>query len=82
MMLKFVRYWLPSLVVAGGLLVIAIGGDEIALEGGAAIIGAGLSIALLNFLYRIGEKGDRERDQEVEARRFFDEHGYWPDDPR
>jgi hypothetical protein len=78
--LKFVRYWLPGLVVLGGLLVIAIGGDEIALEGGAAIIGAGLSIALLNFLYRVGVKGDRERDEEVEARRFFDEHGYWPDE--
>ena len=79
-MVKFVRYWLPGLVVAAGLLVIAIGGDEIALEGGAAIIGAGLSIALLNLLFRIGVKGDREREAEVQARDFFERHGYWPDE--
>lgn len=79
-MVKFVRYWLPGLVVVGGLLVIAIGGDDVALEGGAAIIGAGLSVALLNFLYRVGEKGDRERDAEMQAREYFDRHGYWPDE--
>lgn len=80
-MLKFVRYWLPGIVVVGGLVVIAVGGDDIALEGGAAIIGAGLSVALLNFLYRIGVKGDRERDAEAQAREFFDRHGHWPDEP-
>jgi hypothetical protein len=25
-------------------------------------------------------QGDRERDQEEAARRYFDEHGYWPDE--
>ena len=24
--------------------------------------------------------GDTFRDREEEARRFFDEHGYWPDE--
>jgi hypothetical protein len=24
--------------------------------------------------------GDTFRDKEEEARRFFDEHGYWPDE--
>jgi hypothetical protein len=32
-------------------------------------------------LYRIGVAGDRDRDREEEARRFFDEHGRWPDEP-
>jgi hypothetical protein len=24
--------------------------------------------------------GDRERDSEEDARQYFDEHGYWPDE--
>jgi hypothetical protein len=32
-------------------------------------------------LYRIGVQGDRDRDREEDARRFFDEHGRWPDEP-
>jgi hypothetical protein len=32
-------------------------------------------VLLLNVLYRIGVQGDREE----EARRYFDEHGRWPD---
>jgi hypothetical protein len=29
----------------------------------------------------MGVKGDEERDDEAEARRFFDTHGHWPDEP-
>jgi hypothetical protein len=39
-----------------------------------------LSVWLINALYRLGVRGDRERDDEDRARTFFDEHGYWPDD--
>jgi hypothetical protein len=31
-------------------------------------------------LFRIGVEGDKERDREDAARRFFDEHGRWPDE--
>jgi hypothetical protein len=47
---------------------------------GAGIIGAGLSIYLLNLLYRMGSAGDTEREREEAARAFFDAHGYWPDE--
>ena len=40
---------------------------------------AATAVLLLNVLYRIGVQGDRERDREEEARRYFDEHGRWPD---
>ena len=43
---------------------------------------AGLSVWLLNLLYRVGVKGDRERDAEDRARAYFDEHGHWPDEER
>lgn len=79
MTLMFVRYWLPAIVVVGGIVLMAAGG-EIGVEGGFAIVGAGLSVALLNYLYRVGAKGDEERVAEVAARDYYDEHGRWPDD--
>lgn len=81
MLLRFIRVWLPLIVVVGGVVAIAVGGDADALDGGAGIIGAGLSIWLLNLLHRIGVSGDHDRTDEDDARRFFDEHGHWPDEP-
>ena len=78
--ISFVRTWLPALVVLGGVLVIAIGRDEIALEGGAGIIGAGLSIWLFNWLFRFGAVNERDRTAEEGARAFYDRHGVWPDE--
>jgi hypothetical protein len=51
------------------------------IEAGAMVVGAGLSVWLLNVLYRVGVTGDRERATEDEARDFFDRHGHWPDEP-
>lgn len=44
------------------------------------LVGAGLSVALLNLLYRVGVQGDRERESEDDARRYFDRHGRWPEE--
>jgi hypothetical protein len=60
--------------------IVAAGGTDVAWEGGAAIIGAGAAVWLLNLFFRIGAQGDRERDAEDEARAFFDRHGHWPDE--
>lgn len=46
----------------------------------ALFTGAGLSVLLLNVLFRIGVQGDVERDREDEARSYFAEHGRWPDE--
>jgi hypothetical protein len=82
MVMRFVRLWLPVAIIAGGLaVIIATGGSEDGLEGGFLLIGAGLSVWLLNFMYRVSVKGERDRDREDEARAFFDEHGHWPDEP-
>jgi len=77
---QFVRIWLPAIVVAGGVLAIALGPEEYRWEGGLGIIGAGLAIWLINVLFRIGASGDRERDAEDAAREYFDRHGRWPDE--
>ena len=78
--LKFVRYWLPAIVIVGGVVSLIAIGTDWALEGAAGVVGAGLAIYLVNILFRIGASGDRERDQEEAARQYFDRHGRWPDD--
>jgi hypothetical protein len=78
--LRVLRVWLPAGICAGGLAIILITRNEDGAEGGALVISAGLSVWLLNFLYRVSVTGDRERDREEEARRYYDRHGYWPDE--
>ena len=75
-----VRYVLPAATVfAGVALLVAGGADGIALEGAVMLVGAGLSVYLLNWLYRIGVSGDQDRAREDAARRHFDRHSRWPD---
>jgi hypothetical protein len=33
----------------------------------------------LNWLFRTGTAGDREREAEDAAREYYDTHGRWPD---
>jgi hypothetical protein len=75
-----VRWVLPGVVLLAGVLLVALNPTLNGAEGWAMLTGAGLSILLLNGLYRIGVQGDEERDREEEARVFMDEHGYWPDE--
>ncbi|HEX8207769.1 MAG TPA: hypothetical protein VF587_17015 [Solirubrobacteraceae bacterium] len=78
--MRFVRIGLPILICLGGIFVIALEPSRNGLEGGLLIVSAGLSVWLLNWLYRIGVAGERERDDEDRAREYFDEHGVWPDE--
>jgi hypothetical protein len=80
-LLSFTRVWLPAIVVTAGVVVMFVGGDDVALEGGGAIVGAGLAIWLLNVLHRMGVSGEHVRDEEEDARAFFDRWGHWPDEP-
>ena len=79
-MMRLVRFGLPVLICLGGVFAIAIEPNKNGLEGGLLIVSAGLSVWLLNWLYRVGVAGERERDEEDEARAFFDRHGVWPDE--
>ena len=79
--MRFVRIWLPVAIVAGGLVaIVAPGGSLSGVEGGVAIIAAGIAVWMLNVIFRVGVAGERERDAEDAARDFYAEHGYWPDD--
>jgi hypothetical protein len=75
-----VRYGIGIvMVIAAIVLLIAVPGTGV--DGFAMAVGGGLSVVLLNVLFRLGVSGDEERAREEEARRYFDEHGVWPDDP-
>ena len=78
----FVRYGIAAILILAGIVVLVTVDDRgEATTGWAGFTGAGLSVLLLNVLHRIGVKGNVERDEEEDARRYFDEHGRWPDDP-
>ena len=75
-----VRYALPAAAVIAGVIVMSLG-SESEMEGGAGIIGAGLAIYAINWLYRAAFEGDRvEREKEQEARAYLARHGHWPDE--
>ena len=79
--MRWVRTWLPvGIIVAGCVVAVVSGFSETGSEGGGLLISAGLSVWLLNLLYRVGVTGDRERSEEDDARSFYDRHGHWPDE--
>ena len=72
-----IRYGIPALFIVAGQVVLIATGDAV---NWAGFTGAGLAILLIGALVRIGTEGDRERDREEAARRYFDKHGRWPDE--
>ncbi len=80
MTLNFVRYGIPLVLFVAGMVIAGTSG-RIGLAAGAMFISAATAVLLLNVIYRIGVEGDKDRGREEDARRFFDEHGRWPDEP-
>jgi hypothetical protein len=76
-----VRYGIAgALILTGQVLILTSSGSRGAgWEGWALFTGAGVAVLMLNLLFRMGVQGDRERDREEAARRYFDAHGHWPD---
>lgn len=75
-----VRYGIGIvMVIAGIVLLAAVPGTGV--DGFAMAVGGGLSVVLLNWLFRLSVSSDEERQREEEARRYFDEHGEWPEEP-
>jgi hypothetical protein len=74
------RVGLPVVCIVAGFILLFTAEGSLKWDGWAMCVGAGLSIALMNLLFRFGAKGDRERDDEEAARAYLAEHGHWPDE--
>jgi hypothetical protein len=65
-------------MIAGGIVIIVINPGGLGVDGFAMAVGGGLAVLMINFLFRLGASGDREREREEDARTYFDEHGCGP----
>ena len=74
----FLRYGIGVILVLAGIVVLILNPSGFGVDGFAMAAGGGLSVLLINFLYRLGVAGDKEREEEERARAYFDEHGEWP----
>jgi hypothetical protein len=72
------RYGIGVALVVAGCILLAADPGGFGVDGFAMAVGSGLSVLLVNFLFRLGVSGDRERERGEEARRYFDAHGVWP----
>jgi hypothetical protein len=79
--LNGVRYGLPALIFLAGVVVFGAASDkDTGMMIGSMFMGAGIAVFLLNFFFRMGVEGDKDRDAEDRRREYFDRHGRWPDE--
>jgi hypothetical protein len=77
-LLIVVRYVVPAVVVIAGIVLMTTDHSSTAAEGAGGVIGAGLAIFAANWFFRIGARGDGERDVEAAARDYYSVNGIWP----
>ncbi len=53
---------------------------NLGVDGFAMAVGGGLSVVLINFMFRLSLSSEDDRAEEEWARDYFDEHGEWPED--
>ena len=75
-----VRYGIGAVMVGAGIFLLVLNPGGFGIDGFALAVGGGLSVLMINFLFRLGVSGDLERDEEERARQFLEEHGHWPDE--
>jgi hypothetical protein len=75
------RWMLPITIAVAGVIGIVIGRGHTAAAGaGVVLLGAGLIVWMINWLFRMSLESNRDREREEEAREYFDAHGRWPDE--
>ena len=79
-MTLFVRYGIGVIGIIAGFVVLIVDPGGFGVEGFGLAEGAGLSVLMLNWMFRVGVAGDEEREREEEARRYLEAHGHWPDE--
>ena len=76
----FIRYGLGAIMILGGVVMLVISPAGLGFDGFAMAVGGGLSVVLFNVLFRLGLSSESDREEEEQARLYFDEHGEWPED--
>ena len=74
-----VRYGIGWVLVLAGLIVLVINPGGFGVDGFAMAAGSGLSVLMINWLYRLGVNSDEERREEEDARVYLAKYGRWPD---
>ena len=77
-LLIVVRYVVPAAAVIAGIVLMTADHSSTAAEGAGGVIGAGLAIFAANWFFRIGARGDSDRDVEAAARDYYSVNGEWP----
>ncbi len=89
LMLKLTRLWLPLAIAVAGVVLIVIGhgrysdlANSRSLESGAgvALLLVAIIVWMVNWMFRMSVGSTRDREDEEEARDYFDRTGRWPDE--
>jgi hypothetical protein len=78
--LLMVRYGIGAVMVLGGIVMLIVSPAGLGVDGFAMAVGGGLSVLLLNFMFRPSVSSELDGEREEQARAYFDEHGVWPED--
>lgn len=78
--LLVVRYGVGATMIFGGIVMLIVSPASLGVDGFAMAVGGGLSVLLLNLLFRLSVSSEADRAEEERARDYFDEHGEWPED--
>jgi hypothetical protein len=78
-----VRIGLPVALSLVGVVAIVAGHARTPLAGaGVVLLGIGLMVWMLNWLFRMSVESNRDREREEEAREHYSRTGRWPDEER
>ena len=81
-LLSLTRVWLPLLIAVAGVVAIVLGHGRTTLaSAGVVLVGAGLMVWMINWMFRMSVESNRDREREEEAREYFARHGHWPGEP-
>jgi ABC-type uncharacterized transport system permease subunit len=88
-LLSATRLWLPLAIALAGVVLIVLGHGKVSDVGdtdtllsatGVALLLVAVTVWMINWMFRMSVESNRDREREEEARRYFDEHGRWPDE--
>jgi preprotein translocase subunit SecG len=87
--LSATRVWLPLAIALAGVVLVVLGHGKVSDVGdtdtllsaaGVALLLVAVTVWMINWMFRMSVESNRDREREEEARRYFDEHGRWPDE--